>query len=174
MIHGTRCGEIIDCEDDSYQHTILVPHSEIASTITHERHGSMIDSGANRSMVKEFIKLINPQHTHHEIEVASGKSIPTDWSGHHGDIPETIHFPDLKYDIYSVKSLTALGYGILFEGNDVFARNAAKGMPDFTRIGTYAPELGFVWTIPSFAGINFDTNPNIFTDGKVHNVPMNA
>ena len=115
MIHGTRCGEIIDCEDDSYQHTILVPHSEIASTITHERHGSMIDSGANRSMVKEFIKLINPQHTHHEIEVASGKSIPTDWSGHHGDIPETIHFPDLKYDIYSVKSLTALGYGILFE-----------------------------------------------------------
>ena len=44
---------------------------------------------------------------------------------------------------------------------------------DFERIGVVHPRLGFVWTIRSFAGIDFNDDENINYKGRTYNIPMN-
>ena len=64
--------------------------------------------------------------------------------GQHGDIPNAIYLRNCPCDIYSVISLNKLGNEILFNSNNVYARNPAQGMDNFERIGVVHPRLGFV------------------------------
>jgi hypothetical protein len=111
--------------------------------LVHERHSSIIDSEASHSTVCHFIKLRNPSRQQHSIELAFGRT-HTEWEGQHGDIPNTIYLPNCTCDIYSVSSLNKLGYEILFNSDNVYARNPTQGMDSFERIGVVYPRLGFV------------------------------
>ena len=121
-LHGHRDEHItVDTCDDCHQHVAIIEHNEITKYLVHEHHSSIIDSGASHSTVCHFIKLRNPSRQQHSIELAFGRT-HTEWEGQHGYIPNTIYLPNCPCDIYSVSSLNKLGYEILFNSDNVYAR----------------------------------------------------
>ena len=104
-------------------HVAIIEHNEIVKYLVHERHSSIIDmdSEASQSTIHRFIKLRNPSRQQHSIELAFGRT-HSEWKGQYGDIPNTIYLRNCPCDIYSVSSLNKLGYEILFNSDNVYAR----------------------------------------------------
>ena len=133
-LHGHRDEHIaLNTCDDCHQNVAIIEHNEITKYLVHDRHSSIIYSGASHSAVRHFIKLRHPSRQQHSIELAFGRT-HSEGKGH-GDIPNTIYLRNCPCDIYSVSSLNNLGYEILFNRSDnVYTSKPAQGMDVFERM----------------------------------------